>query len=40
MMTAGVVCLDRDRCVPPQDHSPTAAENAAWRRAGYCTPDW
>ncbi|KAI7836129.1 hypothetical protein COHA_009959 [Chlorella ohadii] len=37
---AAVHCMDRNRCVPPQDHRPSAAENAAWVAAGACEPDW
>ncbi|PRW33812.1 chlorophyllase I [Chlorella sorokiniana] len=37
---AAVHCMDRNRCVPPQDHRPSAAEDAAWMAAGACRPDW
>ena len=39
-VTTGVHCLDRAGCVPPQDHTPTAAEDAAWAAQGLCAPDW
>lgn len=40
VMTVGIHCADRNGCVAPQDHVPTAAEDEAWVRAGACRPDW
>jgi hypothetical protein len=38
--TAGVHAVDLNGCLPPQDHVPTAAEEAAWTAAGICRPRW
>lgn len=40
LFRAAVHCMDRNGCVPPQDHRPSAAEDAAWMAAGACRPDW
>lgn len=39
-MSAAVHCVDRNGCVPPQDHTPSAAEEAAWAQQGLCRPSW
>jgi hypothetical protein len=38
--TAGVHAVDLNGCLPPQDHVPSAAEEAAWAAAGICRPRW
>ena len=38
--TVGVHALDLNGCLPPQDHVPSAAEEAAWAAAGICRPRW
>lgn len=40
VVTVGVHCIDLRGCVPPQDHLPSAAEDAAWVAAGACPPAW
>ncbi|KAL4436632.1 hypothetical protein ABPG75_003771 [Micractinium tetrahymenae] len=40
IMSAAVHCIDRNGCVPPQDHTPSSAEEAALVQQGLCRPNW
>jgi hypothetical protein len=40
VVTVGVHCVDVRGCVPPQDHTPSAAEDDAWVAGGACRPAW